>query len=67
LKLADRRVRLGCYPEQAGGVLAKEQPGLRECSISGRPIEEPLTKLVLEPPHCLADRRLRPVELSGGF
>ena len=45
------------------GVVLQQPAGLGQRAGPGRPVEEPLPQLLLEPADALADRRLGPVQL----
>ena len=53
-------------PHEALPVVLQHPPGLGQRPGFGRPIEQLLAEVVLEPPHGLADGRLRPVDFGRG-
>src|SRR3982751_5633532 len=64
LQLADGDLGFSGETEQALRVILEEPPRFSECSISRPPVEEPLSKSILDSPSRLADGGLGPVEAS---
>jgi hypothetical protein len=54
-------------PQQAVGVVAQEPAGLGQRGVLRGAVEQPLADALLQPPHGLADRRLRAVQLHRGL
>ncbi len=52
--------------QQPAGVLLKQAPRLGQRAVADRPIEQPIAKLLLEPPDRLAHGGLRAMQLFGG-
>src|SRR5918993_484372 len=50
--------------EQTDRMLQQQHSGGRQRAVPGGAIEETVAKFVLEPSNCLADRRLRAVQLA---
>jgi hypothetical protein len=65
-EVLDGNLRLLGKAEQSLGEVAQEPSGVGQGGILGRPVEQPLADTLLQPPHRLADGRLRPVQLHGG-
>ena len=65
-QFADRRFGFLGEPDQPLSVVLEHLPGLGQRAGLGRPVEQLLAELELQPPHGLADRRLRAVHLGGG-
>jgi hypothetical protein len=64
-QILDRAFRLLGQPQEPIGVVAEEPAGIGQRGVLRRSIEQPFADTILQPPHGLADRRLRPVELHG--
>jgi hypothetical protein len=66
-QLAHRGIGLLRQAHQPLGVVEQHPARLGEPAILGRPVEQLLAELLLEPAHGLAHRRLRPPQPRGGL
>ena len=66
LQLLHRGLGLAGEAEQALRVILEQAPRLGQRAVPGRPVEQALAQLVLDPSDRLADGGLGPVEPPGG-
>ena len=64
LELLDGGLGLAGQPQQPLRVILEQTAGLGERAVPGRPVEQPLAQLILDPADRLADGRLGPVEAA---
>ena len=63
-QLAHRGLGLFAQPHQPMRIVQEKPAGLGQRPVFGRAVEQPLAKVVLQPPDRLTDGRLGPVQLG---